>query len=706
MTYESLRGRIVPPDLDDRTWQELVDQMRALIPSYAPDWTDHNPSDLGITLIELFAWLAESMLYRLNQTPQKNYLTFLNLLGVTRNPPTPAHTYLTFTSAAGRIVVPTGTQAQTAATEGRTPVVFETDEDTTVLPTALKAALAIGPYAPGVTSAQYTNLTATLVGAPAAKYLLQVPAGQVVQLCLGFDKPVSDEVAVGLRFYQPFPAGSGVTTAAACSQATTEPLSWAAVAGMRDGTARLSADGSIRLTLPADWAAQHAAGSAADKPWSTVKPATAADAVPDPLYWIGLRIASPAATASSVGIERLLFNSALARTAVTIPGPEALGQSAGTPFQVFPLANRPLFRRPGLSAPYAHLAVQVGTGTPTVWEDWKLVEDLPPGPGSVYRVDPVTGEIMFGNYDESTTDGRAGHGSIPPRGAQIQAVSYRYVAAGTAGNVAACQVTLLGAARDKTQPGPTAVTNFGPGQDGGDEEPVEDTLQRAPEELKIRDRAVTADDYEFLAGEASTDVRIRRCLPPRLNTDGTPWNYGGIQRAPGAVNVVIVPDQGLSVPRPAPTPDLIRLVRDYLDPRRDLTAHLEVLGPCYLPVHAKVTMQVWLDAVNAGVDLNKLQADTIAAIKIFLHPTQGGPQRTGWAVGQSVFTSDLFQAIAPAADVGYISNLQVKADPDPTQPRPIATPDYGASVWVADYELVCAADITAADVTISPPVAR
>ena len=68
MTLESRRGRIVPPDLDDRTWQDLVDEMRALIPKYAPQWTDHNPSDLGITLIELFAWLGEGIIFRLNQT--------------------------------------------------------------------------------------------------------------------------------------------------------------------------------------------------------------------------------------------------------------------------------------------------------------------------------------------------------------------------------------------------------------------------------------------------------------------------------------------------------------------------------------------------------------------------------------------------------------------------------------------------------------
>ena len=90
------RGRLDPPDLDDRKWQDLVDQARDLIPIYSPEWTDHNPSDLGMTLVELFAWLVEGMIYRLNQVPDKNFIEFLNLVGITRDPATPASTWLTF----------------------------------------------------------------------------------------------------------------------------------------------------------------------------------------------------------------------------------------------------------------------------------------------------------------------------------------------------------------------------------------------------------------------------------------------------------------------------------------------------------------------------------------------------------------------------------------------------------------------------------
>jgi hypothetical protein len=68
------------PNLDDRRWSDLVDEARALIPTFDPAWTDHNPSDPGITLIELFAWLAEMLIYRANRVPEAHVRTFLKLL--------------------------------------------------------------------------------------------------------------------------------------------------------------------------------------------------------------------------------------------------------------------------------------------------------------------------------------------------------------------------------------------------------------------------------------------------------------------------------------------------------------------------------------------------------------------------------------------------------------------------------------------------
>lgn len=69
------------PNLDDRTYADLFAEMRALIPRYAPAWTDHNDSDPGIMLLQLFAWLTEGTIYRLNRIPLASELGFLKLLG-------------------------------------------------------------------------------------------------------------------------------------------------------------------------------------------------------------------------------------------------------------------------------------------------------------------------------------------------------------------------------------------------------------------------------------------------------------------------------------------------------------------------------------------------------------------------------------------------------------------------------------------------
>jgi hypothetical protein len=71
---------ITLPNLDDRRYADLVEEARSLIPSYAPEWTDHNESDPGITLIELFAYLSELLIYRLNRVTDASRYAFLKLL--------------------------------------------------------------------------------------------------------------------------------------------------------------------------------------------------------------------------------------------------------------------------------------------------------------------------------------------------------------------------------------------------------------------------------------------------------------------------------------------------------------------------------------------------------------------------------------------------------------------------------------------------
>ena len=93
------------PNLDDRSFQDFVDEARTLIPRYCPEWTDHNLSDPGIAIVEVFAFLMESVLYRLNQVPERNYIKFLDLMGVKLREPEPARADLSFRLTAAQPAV-------------------------------------------------------------------------------------------------------------------------------------------------------------------------------------------------------------------------------------------------------------------------------------------------------------------------------------------------------------------------------------------------------------------------------------------------------------------------------------------------------------------------------------------------------------------------------------------------------------------------
>ena len=85
-----------PPNLDDRTFDQLVEEARNRILTSCPAWTDLSPSDPGMMLLELFAHLTETMIYRLNRVPEKAYTEFLRLIGVCIHPPAAASVMLRF----------------------------------------------------------------------------------------------------------------------------------------------------------------------------------------------------------------------------------------------------------------------------------------------------------------------------------------------------------------------------------------------------------------------------------------------------------------------------------------------------------------------------------------------------------------------------------------------------------------------------------
>lgn len=83
-------------NLDDRTFDDIRNEAIRLIPRYCPEWTNHNPSDPGITLVELFSWMTEMTLYRLNKVPVKTYLSMLELMGLSLTAPQSARVPVTF----------------------------------------------------------------------------------------------------------------------------------------------------------------------------------------------------------------------------------------------------------------------------------------------------------------------------------------------------------------------------------------------------------------------------------------------------------------------------------------------------------------------------------------------------------------------------------------------------------------------------------
>jgi predicted phage baseplate assembly protein len=123
-------------ELDDRRFQDLVSEARMRITRACPEWTEHNVSDPGITLIELFAWMTEMLIYRVNRVPDKLYGRLLDLIGLRLEPPSAAEALVQF-STSGPVQAPVemsdGTEVATPRI-GEGSTVFQTTEPFTIAP--------------------------------------------------------------------------------------------------------------------------------------------------------------------------------------------------------------------------------------------------------------------------------------------------------------------------------------------------------------------------------------------------------------------------------------------------------------------------------------------------------------------------------------------------------------------------------------------
>jgi predicted phage baseplate assembly protein len=605
---------IESPKLDERTARQLRDEMLALIPRYAPEWTDHNESDPGRTLIELFAWLGETLLYQFNRIPEKSYLEFLKLLGIEPAPAKPASAMLSFRPTGLDVVgVPRHTAVE-APGEGGAPVVFETDELLWATPHTLETVMVLE-------GATFRLRSGDNVVGPPSYGPFGVNATPGNALYLGFKGDVGFTADAELTLAVTVDAGQIPDTGHACpvlpvprepaaelAWETWVPGFWRPLAVVSDETGAFTQSGSIRLRL----------SSAAIK---TIFPPE-----PEERLWIRARVVTTGWTRPP-RIDAIRVNTVAARQLATVRE-ELCGSSDGTAGQTLKLRNFPVEE--------GSLILEVAE--PDVWLPWTLVDTFErSGPlDPHYSFNPATGEVTFG-------DGRRGR--VPLAGqANVRARVYRW-GGGRRGNVAPETLrTVLG----EVAPLVTAQ-NDEPATGGQDEETLDEAKRHARELLRGRDRAVTAEDFEYHA-RCAPGAGVRRAVALPLFHPSFPD-----VAAPGVVSVVVFPD--LDEPAPMPTPLALRRVCEHLHTRRTLTTELYVLPPRYrtVRVDARAIVVPSHDPVEAARALRR-------AIDAYYHALTGGPEGTGWPLGYAVHAGEIYKVILDVPGIARVDRVSIWVD--------------------------------------------
>jgi predicted phage baseplate assembly protein len=626
------------PILDDRQYADIVAQAKTLIPRYAPEWTNFNDSDPGITLVQLFAWMTDIILYRLNQVPDLNYIKFLQLLGIELNPAQPAKAELTFTLArpdVPPVIVPQGTQVAAAA-DGNQPIVFETDESLIAIGTQL---VALQSY----DGLGYLNLS----GKNNTPKQWFYPFGQNPQpgsaLVLGFSSqatspagPIefpSDQINLAVTLYS-----DGLTPPLAlCSLPVPPPATlaweywdgrqWEPISIDSDGTRAFTQNGHIFFPGPGSFIQAAPLGK-----------------ITDSLYWIRARLIS-ASYEIPPQVAAILTNTISATQATTITD-EVLGGSDGTPNQGFQLANAPVVvlatpikvgNSDGTSATITSLRLEVDEGLGFMV--WQQVDDFfaskPDSPHFV--LNRTIGQVTFGDGE---------HGRIPaanltnPTG-NIVARNYRF-GGGSGGNVGGQTITQL----QTFVPSVNSVTNYQAATGGTDEESLADAKHRAASALKSNDRAVTNEDFEYLATQAPCANVIRAKALPLFHPD---FPTGQI---PGVVTVIVIPNS--NAPNPTPNQTTLQAVCQYLNAHRLLTSEVYVVGPTYRKIKVQASL-----VVQPGSDLGTVKNAVVTALTNFFSPLTGGPDNTGWPFGGEIYYSDVYRIIIETPGVLRIQNNQL-----------------------------------------------
>ena len=499
------------PSLDDRSFEDLFQEARNRIQAHTPEWTQINPGDPGVALIDLFAWLAETILYRQNLIPLRQRRAFLNLLAIPMRPATPASGVVCLDAPPVSALPPAILVQQALLTATGSPAQFT--NTTELQPTWLGVVPMIkAPFQePDPTKRESTlALLRELYGIDAptpfvAQRALQDGAltlsntlDQALYLALVKPQKLTDDAAA-LR--QTLAGGITLSIGVAppddtTDQAVTDPpprrLVWSLASTAADGSLRwLQLEvlldtsnggrklGVVQLQLPRSAAVltPPVVTDPMNAGLGASPPELPADVKPESLVaW--LRLTSPDDPALSLA---WLGVNAVGVVAQTIGRDALLGIGTGEPDQSFSLRVAPVDPT-SLVIEVWPPAVGTTAAPPSTW----LAVDHFGAAGrddKVYVLDPAAGTVRFG-------DGM--QGARVPNGAAVYARRYAY-GGGQAGNLAPGSIKQLAAG------GGIVVRHEWPTAGGTEGETVAAAERRIPAFLANRDRAVTAEDFRFLA---------------------------------------------------------------------------------------------------------------------------------------------------------------------------------------------------------------
>lgn len=677
-------------DLDDRAFKDLVDECILRIPRYCPEWTNHNPADPGITLIELFSWLTDQMLLRFNQVPRRNYVAFLELLGIQLQPPAPAHTEQTFylsrpQSARDRIPdVPAGTEVATERTEAEEAVIFSTDAPLAVgVPRILHFLTAdMVEQQPQRLRDRFMNLWTqnpdgrwTGPGQPTFQAYPQV--GNCFYLVLDPAEPLEGNV-IALEVEGEAAGSTGINP-------DDPPLRWEAWDGIDwqpilldsadDGTRGFSFDdgsqglqsgirqADITLHLPIRWPSTYFYnyhGRWLRCSYTSLRPGEQAGYSRSPQL--------TALNARSIGGTVPVSQCRLIRN-------ELLGESTGKPGQTFQLQHGSILPRREAE----HLIVISPVGLQEeVWQEVPDFSDSGPSDRH-YTLDSITGHIQFGPLIRAATklkeetqfrrqvQGQGAiappehlarldalerqYGAVPPRGSTIRMAAYR-TGGGERGNVQQGTLRILKSA----VPYVARVENHRSAINGADAESLEEAVIRVPSFLRTQERAVTPEDFETLALQSNRAVARAYC--PRQQVSG------------GSVRLLLVPRTdtagiseglGMAPERFILSPQLRQDVLTYLDDRRLLGIELRLAEPDYVGV--SVHAEVGIDPQQYGTLRSRQELLRLLETQLygFLNPLTGGLRGHGWGFGAPLYKSDIIGLLQQTPGVRYLGTVELFA---------------------------------------------